>query len=117
MTNEPARIACGAPDYILTGKKSGIDIGYIEAKDIGKSPDDKAYTEQFDRYKKSLGNVIFTDYMQFRLFRDGVFASEMRIAELKKGKITPIIGNFSQFASFIQEFSSYSGQTITSASS
>ena len=59
VTNEPARIACGAPDYILTGKKSGIDIGYIEAKDIGKSLNDKAYTEQFDRYKKSSGQCDF----------------------------------------------------------
>ena len=54
--------------------------------------------------------------MEFQLYRDGVFASEIKIAELKKGNITPIIGNFSQFTSFIHEFSSYSGQTITSAS-
>ena len=33
VTNEPARIQCGAPDYILT--KKDIPIGYIEAKDIG----------------------------------------------------------------------------------
>ncbi|MBL7781824.1 MAG: hypothetical protein JNM22_11455, partial [Saprospiraceae bacterium] len=33
VTNEPARIACGAPDYILT--KKDIPVGYIEAKDIG----------------------------------------------------------------------------------
>jgi hypothetical protein len=31
-TNEPKRQACGAPDYIIT--KRGIDIGFIEAKDI-----------------------------------------------------------------------------------
>jgi hypothetical protein len=34
ITNEPIRIACGAPDYIIT--KKNIPIGYIEAKDIGK---------------------------------------------------------------------------------
>ena len=33
VTNEPARVACGAPDYVLT--KKDIPIGYIEAKDIG----------------------------------------------------------------------------------
>ena len=33
VTNEPTRIACGAPDYIVT--KDGIPLGYIEAKDIG----------------------------------------------------------------------------------
>jgi hypothetical protein len=33
ITNEPKRIACGAPDYIVTEKD--IPVGYIEAKDIG----------------------------------------------------------------------------------
>lgn len=31
-TNEPKRINCGAPDYVLTRKD--IPVGYIEAKDI-----------------------------------------------------------------------------------
>jgi len=34
VTNEPTRVACGAPGYIIT--KRNIPIGYIEAKDIGK---------------------------------------------------------------------------------
>jgi hypothetical protein len=29
VTNEPARIACGAPDYILTQKATSIDVGYV----------------------------------------------------------------------------------------
>ena len=29
VTNEPARVSCGAPDYVLTRKD--IPIGYIEA--------------------------------------------------------------------------------------
>ena len=33
VTNEPKRIECGAPDYILTRKN--IPIGYTEAKDVG----------------------------------------------------------------------------------
>jgi hypothetical protein len=37
ITNEPVRIACGAPDYIIT--KKSIPVGYIEAKDIGKPLD------------------------------------------------------------------------------
>ena len=60
VTNEPARIACGAPDYIITKRK--IPIGYIEAKDIGKPLDSKEFKEQFDRYKKSLPNLIITDF-------------------------------------------------------
>src|SRR5665811_1498322 len=62
-TNEPKRQTCGAPDYILT--KRDVPVGFIEAKDIGD--DDLAGTkktgnkEQFDRYKASLSNILFTD--------------------------------------------------------
>ncbi|HLW07182.1 MAG TPA: hypothetical protein VKY45_06415 [Marinilabiliaceae bacterium] len=41
VTNEPARVACGAPDYILT--KRNIPVGYIEAKDVGADLASKMY--------------------------------------------------------------------------
>ncbi|HEX2795205.1 MAG TPA: hypothetical protein VHN58_12335, partial [Croceicoccus sp.] len=115
VTNEPARIACGAPDYILTDQRAGIDIGYIEAKDIGKSLDDKAYNEQFLRYRKSLPNLILTDYMRFRLYREGEFVSEVRVAEIKNGRVEAIKGSFDHFRAFIAEFAEHSSQTINTA--
>ena len=35
-TNEPKRIECGAPDYIVSRRQKSLDqtIGYVEAKDI-----------------------------------------------------------------------------------
>jgi len=45
VTNEPAHIACGAPDYILT--RNNIPVGYIEAKDIGKALNSKDYKNRF----------------------------------------------------------------------
>lgn len=116
ITNEAARIECGAPDYILTHKNSNIDIGYIEAKDIGKSLDDAAYTEQFTRYKQSLSNLIITDYLEFRFYRDGELVTSTRIAEVKNGSIKPIPVNYATFTGLIKEFGQYTGQTITSAS-
>ena len=56
VTNEPARVQCGAPDYVLTRKD--ISIGYIEAKDIGVNLASKTFKEQFDRYKSVLTNLI-----------------------------------------------------------
>ena len=50
ITNEPKRIACGAPDYIVT--RDEIPVGYIEAKDIGTDLGGKANKEQFDRYRQ-----------------------------------------------------------------
>lgn len=115
VTNEPARIACGAPDYILTNESTGVDVGYIEAKDIGKSLDDNAYKEQFDRYRQSLPNLVITDYLEFRLFREGEFVSVVRIAEIVKGQIRPVEANFAHFETFVQEVATHSSRTITTA--
>ena len=37
-TNEPRRIGCGAPDFVVT--RGSITIGYVEAKDVGISLDE-----------------------------------------------------------------------------
>lgn len=115
-TNEPKRISCGAPDYILT--KKDIEIGYIEAKDIGDK--DLAGTkktgnkEQFDRYKLALPNIIFTDYLDFHLYLEGVFITKIAIAEIKEGAIVAIPGNFASFANLLRDFCQFVGQTIKS---
>lgn len=113
VTNEPARIKCGAPDYIITRKD--IPVGYIEAKDIGKPLNSKDYKEQFDRYKKSLNNLIITDYLEFQLFIDGEFKTSINIGEIDGNRIVPKTENFPIFISLIKNFYTHKGQTITSA--
>ena len=140
-TNEPKRQACGAPDYILTKKE--IPIGFIEAKDIGdKDLDGLKKTgnkEQFDRYKVSLDNLIFTDYLNFHLYHDGIFVTKIAIAELtttpafghpsgtgqsttppfghpsKGGEVRALPENFATFTNLIKNFCSHIGQTIKSS--
>jgi predicted helicase len=116
-TNEPKRQSCGAPDYILT--KKDIPVGFIEAKDIGDKDLEGAKKngnkEQFDRYKSSLNNIIFTDYLDFHLYRDGQFVSRMAIAEITPKGIKPLMENFSSFENLIREFCSNTGQTIKSS--
>lgn len=114
VTNEPSWIACGAPDYIIT--KNKIPIGYIEAKNIGKDLSSKEYKEQFDRYKKSLNNLIITDYLDFQLYLDGKLVTSIKIADIRSGKIIPVNENFDSFTDLIKEFCTYVGQTIKSAS-
>lgn len=63
-TNEPGRIKCGASDFVVT--KGVTTIGYIEAKDIGKSLDEAGKSEQLIRYGESLSNLILTNYLEFR---------------------------------------------------
>jgi hypothetical protein len=114
VTNEPARVACGAPDYIITRKN--IPVGYIEAKDIGADLSNKSYKEQFDRYKQSLNNLIITDYLNFQLFIDGVFVTSISIGEIQGSKIVARPENFAGFTDLIKNFCIFTGQTIKSAS-
>ena len=116
-TNEPKRIKCGAPDYILTKKE--IEVGYIEAKDIGdkdlagiKKTGNK---EQFDRYKSALPNIIFTDYLDFHLYIEGVFITKIAIAEIQNGTIVALPNNFATFTNLLKDFCTFIGQTIKSS--
>lgn len=113
VTNEPIRIKCGAPDYIIT--KNDIPVGYIEAKDLNNKLDDKHYKEQFDRYRKSLTNLIITDYIDFWLYIDGEFIRKIRIGEVVGGVIKTIPENHQAFINLIRDFCTYVGQTIKSS--
>lgn len=116
-TNEPKRQSCGAPDYIIT--KKNIPVGFIEAKDIGDTDLDgikkTVHKEQFDRYKASLNNLIFTDYIDFHLYRDGQFVTKIAIGELTDKGIKPLPENFETFEKFIKDFCTHIGQTIKSS--
>jgi predicted helicase len=85
-TNEPRRIACGAPDYIVTrtAQSGSIPLGYIEAKDVGKDLDAIENDEQLKRYRSSLRNLILTDYLEFRLYRNGELVQSARLAKWQK---------------------------------
>lgn len=115
VTNEPARIVnVGAPDYSIT--KKDIPIGYIEAKDINKPLNSKDYTEQFDRYKNALDNLIITDYMDFWFYKSGELTNKIKIAKIEDNKIVAIEENFTLFINSIKSFTTQISQTITSPS-
>ncbi len=88
-TNEPKRIQCGAPDYIVSRRKKGVDqtIGYVEAKDIGNNLTQTAKSEQIkERYLPSLNNFILTDYIEFRWYVNREKKLTARLAEESAGK-------------------------------
>ena len=117
VINEPKRQTCGAPDYIVE-KKGGIPIGFIEAKDIGdKDLDGLKKTgnkEQFDRYKASLNNIIFTDYMNFHFYENGELRTKVKIAEIEGNRVKPLPENFKEFENLINNFIIHVGHTIKS---
>jgi len=114
VTNEPKKIECGAPDYLISRKQ--IPIGYIEAKDLFDADLDglkkTGNKEQFDRYKDSLDNIVFTDYLSFHFYRGHDKITSITIAEKQGKKIVPIQSQFDPFIRQMQDFMSYIGITI-----
>ena len=85
-TNEPKRVQCGAPDFIVTRKNS--TVGYIECKDIGAPFDKVERSEQLQRYLEALQNLILTDYLRFRHYAAGKLVQEVTLARPDgKGKL------------------------------
>lgn len=115
-TNEPKRHTCGAPDFILTRKD--IPVGFIEAKDIGDTDLEgkrkAGNKEQFERYKQSLNNLIFTDYLDFHFYKDGEFETKIAIGHVTDKGIVPLPENFKQFESHMRFFCINEGYTIKS---
>jgi predicted helicase len=115
VTNEPRRIDCGAPDYVITLKS--IPVAFIEAKDINDRDLDgrREHKEQFARYKESLNRIIFTDYLDFHMYIDGEFADSVRIAETKGDHIVGMPENEAKFTEMILHLATEGRQRITSS--
>jgi len=110
ITNEPKRIACGAPDYIVT--RADVPVGYIEAKDIGIDLNSKQNKPQFDRYKKSLANLIITDYLTFQYYESGQPVTTVTIGSADDKGIKANNNQFEAFSALLQSFVGFQGQSI-----
>ena len=116
VTNEPTRVKCGAPDYVVSKKE--IPVGYIEAKDIDKNLDTVETSkskDQIQRYLNALENFILTNYLTFYFYRYGEKVQSIQIAEIVGNKIKPIAENFSLFENLLTAFIEFQGETIRSA--
>ena len=76
--NEPKRIACGAPDFIV--ERGGVPIGHVECKDIDIDLNRVERDDQLMRYRDSLPNLILTDYLEFRWYVEGKLHLKARLA-------------------------------------
>lgn len=82
------------PDFVI--RKFDIPILYIEAKDIGVSLDKIEKSEQMARYF-GYANLVLTDYVEFRFYRNGFkYQEPIKLAEydLNNRTISPHPQNF-----------------------
>lgn len=111
-TNEPKQIACGAPDYILT--RGGFTVGYIEAKDVGKSLNEVERSDQLKRYRSALSNLVLTDYLEFRWYVDGELRQEARLARVQPGgKVKPEKDGIEAVEALLQNFLAHQTEPVS----
>ncbi|MBZ0217846.1 MAG: hypothetical protein K8F25_14910, partial [Fimbriimonadaceae bacterium] len=112
--NEPKRIKCGAPDFIVS--RGEIVIGHVEAKDIDVDlrAMKGANKDQQTRYLKALPNLIYTNCLEFDFYRDGARINSVSIADYLMG-IQPRPEQFEVLENQLRDFIAQRPQTITSS--
>jgi len=108
--NEPKRIECGAPDYLIS--RRNLTLGYIEAKDIGVSLNETAKSEQLQRYFQALENLILTDYLEFRWYVNGELRQSARAGNLVGDKVRIDQAGAAEVETMLREFLKHKPQTI-----
>ena len=84
LTDEPTRVACGAPDLGVSrnASREPRTVGYVETKDIGENLSNIERSEQLGRYLLGLENLVLTDYLEFRWYVEGTLRHSARLGTL-----------------------------------
>lgn len=111
--NEPKRVDCGAPDFII--QRGEIVIGHVEAKDInvGLRGMKDVNKNQQERYRKALPNLIYTNCLDWDFYRNGELIASVTIVDYLMG-IQPKPDQYERLENLLREFIAQRPQTITS---
>jgi predicted helicase len=111
ITSQPKKTEAGNPDFRVWDGKQHI-TGYIEAKDPTIDNLDKVEdTEQLKRYLHTFPNLILTNFLEFRLYRNGVLTDKALIGRpviLHKLKATPPVEKEHELLKLFEKFFSFS---------
>jgi hypothetical protein len=111
--NEPTREKCGAPDFVVEVR--GLTTGYVETKDFGKPLEVEENTEQLTRYRRSLGNLLLTDYNHFRWYIDGALFAKCTVGAVSKtGQFATTSTEAAELEKLLSGFASRSPEPLTS---
>lgn len=102
------------PDFVVL--KGDIPILYIEAKDAGVSLDKIEKSEQMARYF-GYANLVLTDYVEFRFYRNGLpYGEPIKIAEydLKERTTKAFPENYELLAKTLLDFAQSHKEPIKS---
>lgn len=102
ILNDPSRSEHGNPDFVFL--RGDITAGYTETKDIGADLNKVETTKQIERYL-GYSNLILTDYLEFRFYKNGQRYSEpISIGKIDNGKLISLPQNFDTLAYLLSDF-------------
>lgn len=112
--NEKQHIDCGAPDFTLQ-KNEGIPVAYIETKNLedGDLDGRKKNKKQFDKYKAALDTIVFTDYLDFHLYKEELPILKVELAYIDREKIILNEESVGKFESLMEKLRFAAPQKIT----
>jgi len=102
------------PDFVVLNYD--VPILYIEAKDIGESLDKVERSDQMVRYY-GYTNLVLTDYVEFRFYRNGLrYEEPIKIAnyDTKNRTITAIPENYEHLTKTLLDFTQLYKEPISS---
>ncbi|QLH53148.1 MAG: adenine specific DNA methyltransferase [Candidatus Kapaibacterium sp.] len=109
VTVLPKPTEAGNPDFRIWDGSHQV-IGYIEAKTPGTNLEQIETSEQLKRYLNTFPNLILTDFYVFRLYRQGVFLKQARLARTfipRKLKTKPPAEEVDSVLRLLEEFFSF----------
>jgi len=115
---QPKKTEVGIPDFLI--RKDGDIIGYIEAKSPDATLDEAEESEQLRRYWESLPNLILTNFLEFRLYRNGNPVDKVEVGRqstLQSFKYPPVPEKLDLFFELLEKFFSFSIPEIKTSSS
>lgn len=119
VTILPKKTEAGNPDFRIWDNSQHV-IGYIEAKAIDKDLDKIENSEQMKRYRGTFPNVILTNFLEFRLYRNGALMDKVFIGRpyvIYQLNEVPPLENEDAFLQLMQKFLGFSLPIIYTAES
>lgn len=115
---QPKKTEVGIPDFLI--RRDGDIVGHIEAKSPDMNLDEAEKSEQLRRYRESLPNLILTNFLEFRLYRNGNFVDKVEVGRqstLLDLKYPPGPEKLDLFFGLLEKFFSFSTPEIKTSSS
>lgn len=109
VTMMPKKTEAGNPDFRIWDGQAKI-IGYIEAKRPETDLDDVEKSEQVQRYLDTFPNLILTNFLEFRFYRDKLLIDRVSIGRqhtLVKVGTKPVLENPDQCRQLLEKFLSF----------